>query len=468
VDPLQVLKEIAADGWLVGGAVRDRVLARACTDFDIAVPGDAREPAQRLARATGAYRFALSDGFGAWRVVARDRSWQVDVLPLLGETIEADLSRRDLTINAIAEPLAGGPTVDPFAGLDDLASRRMRMVSARSFSEDPLRVLRLARQACELSFTIEPETLQAARASAPGLAQVAGERVFAELKRIVCAERALEGLGLMERSGATAVVLPELAALHGVEQSGFHHRDVHGHTLLVLSETIALQRDPGEQFPGQAQAITALLNEPLADELTRGQALRFGALLHDAAKPQTRAVTSGGRVTFMGHDAAGAELARTVLGRLRSSATLAGHVAALARQHLRLGFLVHEMPLDRRAVYAYLHACEPVAVDVSLLSVADRLGTRGRGAQEAIAKHLELARQLVAQGLSWRAAPPRPPIRGDRLAQALQIAPGPRLGELLRELEAAAFAGEISSEADAVDRARELLGSTDAAPPGER
>jgi poly(A) polymerase len=458
MDPLQVLKEIAGDGWLVGGAVRDRVLARARTDFDIAVPGDAKAAALRLAKATGAHRFALSDGFGAWRVIARDRSWQVDLMPLTGETIEADLGRRDLTINAIAEPLAGGPAVDPFAGLDDLASRRMRMVSARSFREDPLRVLRLARQACELAFTIEPETLAAARASAAGLTQVAGERVFAELKRIVCAERALEGLELMERTGATAVVLPELSALHGVEQSAYHHRDVYGHTLLVLEETIALVRDPGEHFPGQAEAVTALLDEPLADELTRGQALRFGALLHDAAKPQTRAVTTEGRVTFMGHDATGAALARTVLRRLRSSTTLAEHVAALARQHLRLGFLVHEMPLDRRAVYSYLRACEPVAVDVSLLSVADRLATRGRNAEQAIAKHLELAQQLVAQGLSWRNSPPQPPVRGDRLARALQIAPGPRLGELLRELTEDAFAGEIGSESEAIARARERLG----------
>src|SRR5262249_49342194 len=137
-------------------------------------------------------------------------------------------------------------------------------------------------------------------------------------------------------------------------------------------------------------AVAALLAEPLADELTRGDALRWGALLHDIAKPQTRAVDAEGRVSFWHHDAQGAELARAILPRLAASERLRVHVAALARHHLRLGFLVRERPLSRRAEYRYLKACDPVEVDVTLLSVADRLATRGRRSDVAIAKHLEL------------------------------------------------------------------------------
>ena len=144
--------------------------------------------------------------------------------------------------------------------------------------------------------------------------------------------------------------------------------------------------------------------EPLADGLTRGEALRWGALLHDAAKPLTRGVRPGdGRVTFIGHDERGAALAREVLGRLRSSERLRGHVAALVRHHLRLGFLVHErQPLSRRTVFAYLRATDPVEVDVTLLSVADRLATRGDRAQEAIAAHLAVAEDMLGDALRWR------------------------------------------------------------------
>jgi putative nucleotidyltransferase with HDIG domain len=379
----------------------------------------------------------------------------------MGETIDADLARRDLTINAIAEPLADlGDAVDPYGGLADLAARRLRMVSEHAFRDDPVRVMRLSRHACELDFTVEDATLTAARAAAPGLTGVAAERVFGELKRIIAADRAVDGLELMESSGASAAVLPELVALHGIEQSHFHHLDVHDHTMLVLTETIALQADPAASFPEDAEAIAEQLAEPLADGLTRGHALRFGALLHDIAKPQTRAIAQSGRVTFMGHDVLGADIVRAIFGRLRASERLAEHVAALALDHLRLGFLVHQTPLTRRAVYAYLRATEPVAVDVTLLSVADRLATRGRNAEDAIARHLELARSMVAEGLRWRAAPPHPPVRGDELAGAIGLRPGPRLGELLRELEEASFAGEVANADEAIALARRLLAET--------
>ncbi len=167
--------------------------------------------------------------------------------------------------------------------------------------------------------------------------------------------------------------------------------------------------------------MDALLAEPLADELTRGEALRWGALLHDAAKPLTREVRpEDGRVTFIGHDVRGAELARAVLERLRASERLRAHVAALVRHHLRLGFLVHEpQPLARRTVFAYLRACSPVEVDVTLLSIADRLATRGDRAQEAIEAHMRLARGCSStDALRWRAqGPPRPLLRGDELAR---------------------------------------------------
>jgi putative nucleotidyltransferase with HDIG domain len=459
-DPVAELAQIVPDGWLVGGTVRDRVLGRETADFDVATAGSAAEVARALGRGAGGFAFELSETFGAWRVVAHDRAWQVDVLPLNGATIEEDLGRRDLTVNAIAAPLGAVGYVDPFGGLEDLSAGRLRAVSPVAFERDPLRTLRLARLACELGFSVEPATQGLARAAAPRLAAVAPERVFAELRRVICAPAALAGLALMDAIGVTDAVLPELSALRGVEQSRFHHLDVADHTRSVLAEVIAMERDPqriaGEHAPG----LAAFLAEPLANEMTRAQALRFGALLHDIAKPPTRAVTPQGRVTFMGHDQAGARLATEILGRLRASERLREHVAALTRHHLRLGFLVHEMPLSRRAIYDYLQTTAPVAVDVTVLSVADRLATRGDNAERAIATHLALARQMLAEGLAWIADPPRPPVRGDELAEALGIKPGPLVGDLLAELEAASFSGEVASREEAIARARELIAAS--------
>ena len=196
--------------------------------------------------------------------------------------------------------------------------------------------------------------------------------------------------------------------------------------------------------------------------MTRGEALRWGALLHDAAKPLTREVREAdGRVTFIGHDARGAELARSLLGRLRASERLRAHVAALVRHHLHLGFLVHEpQPLARRTVFGYLRTCSPVEVDVTLLSVADRLATRGERADEAIEAHLHLARAMLADALRWREQGPPPALlRGDELGAELGIGPGPRVGELLEALAEAQYAGEVRTRDQALRYARERLRS---------
>jgi poly(A) polymerase len=457
--PFGALAQLSGQGWLVGGALRDELLGRETSDFDVVLAADVERVARALGRAAGGFAFELSETFGAWRVVDHDRAWQVDLVPLEGDAIEEDLARRDLTVNAIARPLGSELLIDPFGGADDLRRRLLRLVAPDALTRDPLRVLRLARQACELGFAVEADTERAAHATAAALREVAPERVFAELRRLICADAALAGLELMDRIGATDAVLPELTALRGVEQSRFHHLDVLGHTLAALAQTIELTRDPAPfcASASDAETVRALLAEPLANELTRGQALRFGALLHDIAKPRTRAVAPGGRITFMGHDELGAAISSEILGRLRASDRLRDHVAALCRHHLRLGFLVHETPLTRRAVYSYLHDCAPVAIDVTLLSVADRLATRGDNAERAIAAHLELARQLIGEAVAWAADPPRPPVRGDVLARALGIEPGPVVGGLLAELQAARFSGELQTAEQAIERARQLI-----------
>jgi putative nucleotidyltransferase with HDIG domain len=450
-DPLEAAREALAgrEAWLVGGAVRDRLLGRPTDDVDVSLKGDPRKAARAIARATGGAAFQLSGAFGAWRVVGQGHAWHVDLVTLRHDDIAADLAARDFTINAMAEPLAGGELLDPHGGRADLDARLVRMVSEQALEDDPLRTLRAIRLVTELDLELDAETGAAAERHAREMDRVAPERVFGELKRVVTADRARQGLELMDAYGLTAVVLPELIELRGVEQNEFHHADVLDHTLEVLDAVAALERN--RDFLGDRAAD--LLAEPLADELTRGGAMRFAALLHDAAKPQTRGVRPDGRVTFIGHDEVGAELARDVLRRLRASQRTLDYVAALTRHHLRLGFLVHEQPLDRRSVWRYLRATAPYTDDVTIFTVADRLATRGLNAEDAIAAHVTLARDMLA------ADPPpgEPLIRGDDLARELGIAPGPRLGELLVQLDEDRYAGDVATREEAIERAREIL-----------
>jgi putative nucleotidyltransferase with HDIG domain len=439
--------------WIVGGAIRDAALGREVADLDLAVAADPGAVAKALARELGEHAFELSAEFGTWRIVAAGRGWQTDVTPLRDGSIEADLALRDFTVGAVALPLAGGEMVDPFDGLGDLERGVLRAVGPTSFCEDPLRLLRTARLAAELNLLVDPDTVALAHDSAARAAEPAGERQLAELRQLLGGPDPLRGLALLDELRLTAVVLPELEGTKGVGQGPNHHLDVYGHTLEVLARTLEIEADlPRFVGPERADEAAALLAEPLADEMDRTVALRFGALLHDIAKPATRQERDG-FVGFKGHDLEGATVIGAIMGRLRASRKLTRHLQALALHHLRLGFMVAEAPLPPRRVHDYLRATEPVTLDVTLLTVADRLSARGAGPiarPEMVQAHLDLAREMVGAALDWRRdGPPEPLLRGDEIAAELGIE-GPEIGAKLAELEAAQYAGEVTDRAGAL------------------
>ncbi len=449
------LAGVEGGAYVVGGTVRDALLERPLRDIDLVVSGPVEEAARTIGRVLRGPVFRLSEAFGAWRVLDRERRFTFDLSPMQGESIAADLARRDFTVNAMAVPLGGGELLDPHGGRADASAGVLRVLGESAYRDDPLRALRLARLSAELGLVPDAETERLTGAAAAAVTQASPERVFAELRRLVVAPGVLEGLALADRTGLVAAVLPELAALHGVEQSHFHHLDVHGHTLEVLRQQIALEHDLGSAFGDQAGRLGAVLDEPLGDDLTRAQALRFGALLHDIGKPATCRVRPDGRVTFIGHDSAGEEIIGAICRRLRTSARLEDYLRALTRNHLVLGFLVRERPLSRELVYRYLTACQPVEVEVTVLSCADRLATRGRNAERAIAAHLELARELMAEALEWRTAgPPKPAVNGRVLTREAGIPPGPELGAVLQRLAEARFTGEAATREEALALAR--------------
>ncbi len=447
--------------WIVGGAIRDALLGEPVSDADLTVERGSEESAARaIARVAGGTAFRLSEDHATWRAIAPTDGWHVDVVALRAQTIEDDLRARDFSVNAIARPLEGGDLIDPTGGIADGGDRLLRAVSDHAFRDDPIRLLRAPRLAARHDLTIDPGTAELARSTSEKAADPAGERQFAELRGIVAGPRPLWGIELMDELGLIAVVLPELEALRGVVQNPNHHLDVFGHTLAVLEEWLGLERDL-ESFAGDiAPEVDAFLAEPLANELSRREALRFGALFHDLGKPETRSEGSG-YITFIGHDEIGARIIAGICRRQRVSRKLSTHLQGLALHHLRLGFLIHQRPLPRRAVYDYLVATEPVAADVTLLSVADRLAARGEGplaSAEMVEAHLDLSREMLRDALTWhREGPPHPPVSGDDLARELDLEPGPELGRLLEELRAESFTGEINGRDEALVRARQLI-----------
>ena len=426
--------------------------------------GDEREAARAIAAGAGGHAFQLSEEFATWRV-ARPRTapGTSTSAGLRGDGDRGRPGAPRLHGQRDRGPARRSPAPSRSTrtgGLADLEARVLRAVSERSFADDPLRILRAARIAAGLGARDRPRDRRARPRGRPSSAgEPAGERQFAELRLLLTGADPLRGLALLDELGATGAVLPELEALRGVEQNPYHHLDVHGHTLEVLGRLLAVEADLDGVRRASARTRSAG-SSPSRSPTSSPAAARC------ASPPSS--TTSASRRPARGARAGGCCSSATTAPARGSSASSVGgcgraagsrdYLANLTLNHLRLGFLVHERPLSRRHVYEYLRATEPDSVDVTLLTVADRLATQGeRTRQEAIDAHLELAREMIGEALDWRRdGPPRSPIRGDELAAELGIEPGPELGRLLGEIEAAVFAGEVATRDEAIALARRL------------
>ena len=462
--------DAAAPGraWLVGGALRDLLLGDAAPlDLDLAVDGDPAPVAKAVSDALRAPRFALSDRFGGYRVTAAT-GLQVDVMPLHPDGLRADLLRRDLTVNALALSLGdadGWPhirrsaLVDEHGGLADLDGRVLRACGPDAMREDPLRVLRIARMvAGPEPWRLDGETVQLAREAAAGLDVVAGERIGYEIRGVLAGAQPLEGLAALTRVGGTSAVLPEVSALDGVTQSRYHHLDVGGHTREVLEHTLRLETQLAAFVDDDSAAwIERRADEEIGGGWTVRDAMRFGALLHDIAKPQTRMFyEERGMIGFPNHDSVGEQVAGEILERLRAPRKVVKAVQSLTLNHLRLGFLVHAQPLSSDDVYAYLRRCEPMEAEVTVLALADRLATRGRRAEEAIEAHASLTRELLPAAIRWREAggAPAPLLDGRELMAQLDRGSGPWLADALEAQRRARFIDPQLTTGAALELAR--------------
>jgi putative nucleotidyltransferase with HDIG domain len=440
------------EAWLVGGAVRDALLGRPTRDLDFAVRGDAERLARRVADLLDGAFFTYSEAFSTYRVVLPGGA--VDFAPLRGPSLEDDLRARDFTIDALAlQARAGDPggrvgvsrPIDPLDGAADLRARRLRLCSDGALSADPLRVLRLARLAAELDLETADELLARARAAAPGLADVSGERVAHELTALLGLRPSARAVRLLDRTGGLEMVLPELGSLKGCVQNPYHHLDVYGHTLEALEHLPGLvDQMGGERFLAPPEACGLRGAPPLAP-------LAWATLLHDVGKPAVRKVDHEGRIIFWHHDEVGARMADDIARRLGMSRRFSCFLGVLVLNHLRLGFLVRESPLTRRALVRYRRAVEPYVFESVLLSLADRLATRGeKTPPTSLAKHYRLARQV------WLEIPKetRPlPLGGADVMNLLGLPEGPAVGEALTALQDEVDAGEVCD----VQQARAFL-----------
>ena len=356
---------------------------------------------------------------------------------LFGDSIEADLARRDFTVNAIAVNAATGEVVDPWYGQADLAMGVLRAVGnpGERFAEDPLRLLRAARFAAQLGFSIAPETLAAMREQAEALETVSVERIYHEVTRLLTAPYADHGLDVLLETGLLTIAMPELAPL---EQAAYGHPGIHREKdLWEHSKRVVMQAPPRPT-------------------------VRWAALLHDAAKPLTRSVDASGETHFFGHERVGADLAGTLLRRLKADRRTIRDVTRMVDLHLRPAGYDASTWTDS-AVRRLALEVGDLMPDLLDLVAADVTSARAHK-QRAAAARVQGLRDHLAR-LEEQAALDQlqSPLDGNALMAMFDRPPGRWIAEVKDHLRELVIDGELAPDDTerAAEIARDLVAAMD-------
>ncbi len=464
--------------YLVGGAVRDALLNRVSHDLDFVVPNRAIKLAFHVADGLGVPAYVLDKERDTGRVMLADEGTMLDFARFRGDSLAADLRDRDFTINAIALPAAAKTAVsliDPCGGAADLEAGIIRQTHDGAIADDPVRALRGLRLAYSLNFTLAEETAVAITAAAPLLSHVSVERVRDELMKLLETAVPHQAMQHMHQLGLMRVILPEIADLADVAQSAPHREPVLAHTFSVLRwlaeiEAILAGQEPDSPALSAAAGALTVYRAQLTEHVTRridggvdGRLLlRLGALCHDVGKKETQTTADDGRIRFLGHDKVGAKLAGRRLRQLTFSNHAVKHVQKIVSGHMRPLHLANNATgPSRRAIFRYFRDTGSAGLDIGLLALADHLATYdGPGETAHWLRLLDVVTTLFSHYFERHAETVAPPplIDGRDLMNELHMQPGPEIGRILRLIQEAQAAGELSTRADALAFARRIGG----------
>ncbi|AGL21701.1 polynucleotide adenylyltransferase/metal dependent phosphohydrolase [Actinoplanes sp. N902-109] len=410
---------------LVGGSVRDALLGTLGDDLDFCT--DAR-PEQTLALVKGWADAIWETGREFGTIGVQKNGLRLEITTYRAESYDGvtrnptveygdnlldDLRRRDFTINAMAVSLPGHVFTDPYGGLEDLAAKVIKTPSRpeESFGDDPLRMLRAARFAAKLRFTVDPVTLAAIKTMAADLDRITAERIRDEFTKLLCGADPVAGLRLLVDTGLADRFLPELSGLKLEIDEHAQHKDVYEHTLIVVTNAVRLEGDSGPDFT-----------------------LRMAALMHDIGKPATKAVGRDGRVSFHHHEVVGARLTKQRMKALKYPKDITTDVVQLVALHLRFyGYGRGEW--TDSAVRRYVTDAGELLSRLHKLTRSDCTTRNRRKAAALAADYDALEDRITRIQAEEDLARVRPDLDGNAIMELLGVPPGPIVGQAWRYLK---------------------------------
>ena len=423
----KIFAEAGYELALVGGPVRDAFLGRLGNDLDLTTNAT---PEQILTLVSGwadstwdvGARFGTiginKNGYKLELTTYRSESYDAASRKPevnFGDSLEGDLGRRDFTINAMAIKLPSLEFVDLYDGLDDLANKVIRtpQTAELSFSDDPLRMLRAARFAAQLNFTVADDVISAMREMKSRLSIVSVERIRDEFNKLILGAKPRLGLILLVETGLLELFLPEIPALQLAEDEHNRHKNIYEHSITVLEQAIELEQT----------------HEP---KLEPDLILRLAALLHDIGKPKTRKFEDN-RVTFHHHEVVGAKMTRKRMKELRYSNEEIDQVSLLVELHLRFhGFSGGEW--TDSAVRRYVTDAADQLLRLHKLTRADSTTRNARKAQALQLSYNTLEQRIAELMAQEELNAIRPDLDGNEIMQILNLKPGPEVGAAYKHM----------------------------------
>ena len=462
--------------WIAGGVIRDWLLGRPIQDLDLVVPENSISIAKRFSRETNSTLIVLHEDEGISRVVIDQVILDFSNFRKGATTIEQDLMYRDFTINSMAIGLDTAINhqllssrhltpdalekliIDPADGISDAQHGIIRTLSKDNLISDPLRILRAIRFATHFDFQIEPNTKNWLNDCALQIDNVSAERIQYELNLIISTPRAGMGFKLMHELGILNTIIPELNSAIGVNQPGFHHLDVFGHLLAALSCQDKIISSIDSIFKPSEPVNTWIKKHP--DRLCW---VKWASLLHDIGKPPCMGIREDGRVTFYQHDQTGANIVKAIGERLRWPKKAINFTARLVALHMRPFFLLNDLKKGGptpRAISKLLKSTGDDYPALFMVAMADAMSAKGpltpKDMEQQLNSLLDRVHCFYLKKIEPIKKSPRL-LTGNDIQKIFGLSPGPVIGKILKEVEEARSAGEISTRESAISLVNEWL-----------
>ena len=439
--------------FLVGGAVRDYYMGLESTDRDIIVMDeDAREFALKLKDLYDATFVPLDEENKIYRLVLPDKINYIDVTNPAGNSIEKDLMRRDLTINAIAVNIKTGDVIDISGGVTDIKNKCINYVNELNFVDDPLRLLRVYRFQALYGFQLAPETINAVCKYSDLIHKPAVERINYEILKLFSGQYAHIALENMNKTWLLEEIFPFVKELKQVPPNAHHHLDLFHHSIETVKQIQNLYNESSD-------VIKEHLNRIDFGGFSRLAHLKLAGFMHDIGKFSTWTIEEG-KHRFIKHDDVGAKMSVKILKDLHFSNKQIDYIASMIKYHIYPSHVMTSPQITEKIMMRYVRKMDTNSIDAIILAQADRLSARGPEiTDEIVERNITSLNMLLRFYLEARETlKPLPKLLdGNDVMKILNIKPSKKLGEIMEALHEAQISGDVMTRDHAVEFVKKLV-----------